>query len=163
MNIGAVIFSAVAMAVVGVLMVVLSRHAERWRAEDPQNREGQVPPVFAQIGKAFMWFILAALGFSALIAVAGPYEDCILQNMKGVQAQAAASAIMRACKEKTTPKKCRDSELGKPRWIENETKAPWKAWATPTAETLAVDRENCLEQCAEASYWSRTFGECSTD
>ncbi len=56
--------------------------------------------------------LLAALvALPAAAALAGPYEDCILRNMKGVQAQAAAGAIMRACKEKTTPKKCRDAEI----------------------------------------------------
>jgi hypothetical protein len=110
-----------------------------------------------------MRVLIPLLAIWPVVALAGPYEDCILQNMKGVQAQAAAGAIMRACREKTTPKKCRDSELGKPRWIENETKAPWKTWAMPTAEALATDRESCLEECAAASYWSRTFGECSTD
>ncbi len=44
-------------------------------------------------------------------SIAGPYEDCILQNMRGVQAQAAAIAISRACAEKTTPMRCRDAQI----------------------------------------------------
>ena len=89
------------------------------------------------------------------IATAGPFEDCILQNMKGVQAQAAAGAINRACREKTTPKKCRDSALQKP--------SAWDAVGTPSYEYVRQIREQCLAECTSASYWSRTFGECSTD
>lgn len=106
--------------------------------------------------------LLCAWLFVAMPASAGKYEDCILANMKGVQAPNAANAVMRACREKATPKKCRDSELAKPRWVVVETGKP-QVLAAPTVETLAADRESCLEQCVEGSYWSRTFGECSTD
>jgi hypothetical protein len=94
-------------------------------------------------------------------AHAGLFEDCILQNMKGVQSQNAARAIYQACQEKTTPKKCRDSELVK---VMNESLPDaFKDLTRPTSEAIAQERRKCLEQCATNSYWSRTFGECSTD
>jgi len=101
------------------------------------------------------------------IALAGPYEDCILQNMKGVQAQAAAFAVQRACKEKTTPKKCRAAEL-RSRFVDMEPvadkgKMPWERnWGRQIAPDQ-TDLDACIKECADASYWSRTFGECSTD
>lgn len=162
-----IIFSAIALGVIGASVVGLARYAERWRAEDPIARKDAVPPVFQQIGKAFMWFLLAALAVSALIAIAGPYEDCVLQNMKGVQAQAAAGAIMRACKEKTTPKKCREEALrsaivGQDYWDGRDLKAARAAGYTDE-DLLAAAPKYCLEACAAAGYWSRTFGECRTD
>ena len=69
MNLGAIIFSAIGLAVAGGAVVLCAQYAERWRAEDPQNREGKVPPAFEQAGKLFMWFILGALVLSIAIAV----------------------------------------------------------------------------------------------
>ena len=97
----------------------------------------------------------------SFVTAAGPYEDCILQNMKGVQATNAANAIARACKEKTTPKKCRDAAIME-RFVpiaEDNKTPPSRTWA-------AFDdfmKAECLKECAEANYWSRTFGECRTD
>ena len=97
-------------------------------------------------------------------AIAGPYEDCILQNMKGVQAQAAAGAIMRACKEKTTPKKCREAVIrgNDPDFSKGGVLAPFADLpVSPIYLKQLLDQ--CLVECATASYWSRTFGECRTD
>ena len=104
-------------------------------------------------------------------AIAGPFEDCILQNMKGVQAQNAANAIARACREKTTPSKCRDSNLRPtltPSWGRMETdpatgKPQWIPLDYVTEGQFAEAYKACLQSCADASYWSRTFGECKTD
>lgn len=112
--------------------------------------------------------IVALLASVALPVHAGPYEDCILQNMKGVQAQAAAGAVMRACREKTTPQRCRAAHL-KSRFVDFEPvadkdKKPWDGlyWNKPDVPDQA-DLDACLKKCADASYWSRTFGECKTD
>jgi hypothetical protein len=99
--------------------------------------------------------LLAGLGAAALLAmtvpaVAGPYEDCILQNMKGVQDRLAAVEVKRACLQKTTPRKCRQflTKSGS---------------AQPRLNWIDFDLDVCLADCAEASWWSRTFGECRTD
>jgi hypothetical protein len=120
--------------------------------------------------------VIFIVGVVALVcvsagAIAGPYEDCILQNMKGVQAQAAAGAIMRACKEKTTPHRCRDSILRPtltPSWGVTETdpstgKPKWVPFNYVSEGQFAADQKECLSSCADANYWSRTFGECKTD
>lgn len=98
---------------------------------------------------------------------AGPYEDCILQNMKGVSDRLAANSVRLACKEKTTPKKCRGEELrrgiiGMDMWEKFDLAAARKSGYTDE-ELLAYLTGACLKQCAAASFWSRTLGECSTD
>lgn len=98
-------------------------------------------------------------------AVAGPFEDCILQNMKGVQERVAAQAVYTACKEKTTPKKCRDAALQKPIPMDVTDIKTGKV-SNIMVEPLEISgemRKQCLAECASASIWSRTFGECSTD
>ena len=103
---------------------------------------------------------------------AGPFETCILENMKGVQAQSAVLAISRACKEKTTPKACRDKEVA--RKIEAQYGPPPSSSAGTRyaiddliyegyQNRIKTESDSCLKACATASYWSRTFGECSTD
>lgn len=110
---------------------------------------------------------LAGLALVPVLAQAGPYEDCILQNMKGVQATNAANAVMRACKEKTTPKKCRNigyEVVNQPAnfFDKFDVKGARKA-GYQDPEIIAAMTELCLKECAEATYWSRTFGECKTD
>jgi len=111
--------------------------------------------------------VVAMSAFAPRTANSGPYEDCILQNMKGVQAQAAAGAIMRACKDKTTPKRCRRAAIqeqiaGMGLWEKFDAAGARKAGYSDD-EISAYLTESCLKECATASYWSRTFGECSTD
>lgn len=109
--------------------------------------------------------VLSALALAPSLVAAGAYEDCILNNMRGVQDRLAAAEIRRACKEKATPKKCRDSELMKPKPTEivfnDGTKATVATSLAP--ESLPAARDECIADCAKATYWSRTFGECSTD
>lgn len=100
-----------------------------------------------------------------IVATAGPYEDCILQNMKGVQAQAAAGAIMRACKEKTTPVKCRTLTTNPRPTLTDQASGtkPWERdWSKPNFFDQ-FDLDACIKECAAASWWDRTFGECKTD
>ena len=98
----------------------------------------------------------------ATSAQSGPYEDCILQNMKGVQAQAAACAIMRACREKVTPKKCRDANLkAQVTSADNDKKPQERDWGSLINWDQFV--LECLKACASSSWWDRTFGECATD
>ena len=115
-----------------------------------------------------VFILLSLFGVSTY---AGPFEDCILKNMKGVQAQGAAQAIYRACAEKTTPKACRDKEIA------SRIEAQYGPAPNPSTTRSAFDdltyaiyqnqikteTDSCLRRCATATYWSRTFGECSTD
>ena len=116
-------------------------------------------------------------------SIAGPYEDCILQNMRGVQAQAAAIAISRACAEKTTPVRCRDAQIEQrlppvsafddlttpiaPRLNDVSKPADFSRFGTPVppskSELISAERATCLKFCESASMWSRNFGECKTD
>lgn len=113
------------------------------------------------------WQCLAIVLSIATSATAGPYEDCILQNMKGVQAHNAASAIARACREKTTPKRCRAAAL-KERIVDldankNSGMSAARGAGYSDEELEAFWKDVCFKECADASYWSRTFGECKTD
>lgn len=99
-----------------------------------------------------------------IAAVAAPYDDCILQNMKGVMAQNAANAIARACREKTTPKKCRPGAIETMRqgFVDLGTGKTPPAGSDFTSFDAYL-RGICLKECADANYYSRTFGDCSTD
>jgi hypothetical protein len=44
-------------------------YAARWRAKDPQAREGKVPPAFQSIGVAMCVMFLLALAISIFLAV----------------------------------------------------------------------------------------------
>lgn len=142
--------------------------------------------------KAISRHISVAFLFSAA-ALGGPFEDCILQNMKGVTAQTAAGAVYRACQEKTTPKQCRDGVLRQ--IVEKERKdfpcshgyhsfvappspkpkkggADWSDLVTDlllpmcpqTDEQLLADhKKKCHALCETASWWERKFGACATD
>ena len=116
--------------------------------------------------------VIVLLSLLVASAHAGPFETCILENMKGVQAQGAAQAIYRACKEKTTPKACRDKEVA--RRIEAQYGPPPSSSAGTRyafddlisegyQNRIKTESDSCLKACATSSYWSRTFGECSTD
>ena len=104
------------------------------------------------------------------VAFAGPYEDCILANMRGVQAQAAAFAIARACKETTTPQRCRESNLrptmrptwGNERFNAATGKKEWVPLDYVSDAQFNDDQQQCIRNCASASWTARTFGECRT-
>lgn len=55
--------------IIGIVVISLAWMASNWRAKDPKQREGKAPPIFEQLGKTFMWLILAALIVSVAIAV----------------------------------------------------------------------------------------------
>lgn len=97
------------------------------------------------------------------LSVAEPYNDCIIKNMKNVNERYAAVHIQKACLEKTTPKKCRiflahnkdnyDVYLKKKKYLSDEEVMYDNTHFLP----------GCLEKCKNASFYSRTFGECATD
>ncbi len=142
-----------------------------------------LPSLSTNLAVDYLMPIAAALFMTP--AFAGPYEDCILQNMRGVQAQNAAIAIARACTEKTTPFRCRDAQI-KQRIPEPSTNVfddlpdlpekkpgkvrpysgpfdPLNLFVPTRSKLITAERSACLRQCEEASFWSRKFGECRTD
>jgi hypothetical protein len=111
--------------------------------------------------------VVSVMALLSASVAAGPYEDCILANMRGVQDRAAAFAVRLACETKTTPKKCRDAELQKPFKSEvTDVKTGATSFADlirPAPEYIEQLKAQCLAECSKASYWSRSFGECSID
>lgn len=99
---------------------------------------------------------------------AGPYDDCILANMKGIQSNAAAGAIMRACEEKTTPTRCRPAEIER-RWAAGRERQKQSSTeiaaviADHHAQLLRAESEECKAKCAASGWWNRTFGDCAAD
>lgn len=84
------------------------------------------------------------------------YEDCILNNVKGVTDKQALSMIRDACAKKTAapipiPKKCRDIE-----GYGDLSPALRMRLSGPS------EREKCIDECLESGWWERTFGSCST-
>lgn len=74
----------------------------------------------------------------------GVYSDCILKNTKvaGLSPRVLAQ-IMDACEIKATPKLCR-----------GYVKKPWEEYG---------GTNECITKCRAAGWWSRKYGECSTD
>ncbi|MDD5578141.1 MAG: hypothetical protein PHY16_02530 [Methylobacter sp.] len=76
--------------------------------------------------------------------LAGEYSDCILENMKDVNDRLAVIQVKSACREKAlpyVPEKCRD---------------------IPTGGLFAeyYNLDICTNNCLNASYWSKHFGDC---
>jgi len=87
-------------------------------------------------------------------ASAETYQDCIIENLQNTVDRAAVIAIKKACKDKTTPKKCRE-------YLNNT-----RDYFQDTLDELAgigTELERCLKECEESSFWARSFGECSTN
>lgn len=105
---------------------------------------------------------------------AGPYEDCVLDNMRGAKNKAAVYSIQTACLDKSTPRKCRDylpQHREKSLDIPLEAKgltgmAYWRAIADHAAQKeqfFENKLKECLNRCTQSGYWDKMFGECSTD
>lgn len=52
------------------------------------------------LGNAAPLTVAMLISLYSVVAVAGPYEDCILQNMKGIQDRLAAVEVQKACRRK---------------------------------------------------------------
>jgi hypothetical protein len=80
----------------------------------------------------------------------GEYSDCILENMKGVNDRLAVIQVKSACREKALPyvqAKC---------YIKDTPSSnPPGQW-----DQLFIKDEGCINNCLNASYWSKHFGEC---
>lgn len=95
----------------------------------------------------------AALGIALTVSpstsLAGPYEDCILQNMKNVADRMAAAEIRRACRIKTTPVKCRQ-------YLPSAKAAEEGIWRE-------FELDACLKECEQSPATERSRGECRID
>jgi hypothetical protein len=87
---------------------------------------------------------------SAELIYMGPYYDeavyhaCVESGLGKATTPQAVAALKAACTYKATPKKCRQY-----------MPQPYVTWAGQTFG-------NCMSECLEASYYSKTFGECRT-
>jgi len=135
--------------------------------------------------------VLIALLLPSITVRAGPYEDCILKNMKGVTDRLAAVEVKRACERKSVPEKCR-GRLATPtlnEWLEaaraknpgvsdaelyrywDRVYGPGIAQSGSTADDSdrqsaqikeQAAKQRCIDACKTASWWERTFGDCRT-
>lgn len=100
--------------------------------------------------KTLVGLLLAVV---ASCAWASDYDDCILENMKGVGSQLGAAAVRQACHNKYAPP---------PEPIPAKC---WEKIIDPFDQSgsfvpNAVADERCVIECRNASAWSRHFGEC---
>ena len=96
---------------------------------------------------AALLFLVSDDSFSAPDFDADYYGECTLKNVKPGMDRSAIGLIQEACKHKATPKKCRalsDRNLD---------------LLDPPSST---ERSRCVEACKTESYYSKTFGDCST-
>jgi hypothetical protein len=74
----------------------------------------------------------------------GVYNECILKNTKVAGlSRFVLRQIQDACQYKATPKICRDYVL-----------KPWEEYS---------GTNECISKCKTAGWWSRKYGDCSTD
>jgi hypothetical protein len=94
---------------------------------------------------------------------AGEYSDCILENMKGVNDRFAASHIKIACREKAlpyVPAKCKKPIQIQANFFDQfDTKPKWDE-LSPVDPFSAIATDSCINNCLNASYWSKHFGDC---
>lgn len=108
--------------------------------------------------KILVLSLFLIITFFTLELHAESYQDCIIKNMKNVNDRLASAQIMIACRDKTTPKKCRNYLKPNIQYIEIPRDT--------LDEKLEPERYllyNCLRECEQASFFERRFGECSTD
>jgi|SRR5713226_1035796 len=119
-------------------------------------------------GRAFVALLLSVM-LSAPTAVAGPYEDCILQYMKDARTSAAAAEIRKACRDKTIPVACRtlkapslDEFLDASRPVNANVSdtALTAYWQANYASRRETELKKCLADCEASSWWERNFGQC---
>lgn len=130
--------------------------------------------------KAFMFIFLMMSSALPKSLLAETYEECLLENLKGVNNKSVMNAVRSACKRKTTPKKCREildkpyEEFKSNETIGREFAADMDAMIKGELEPLKyIDQEtiqrketalqNCINECEREGMYSRHFGECSTD
>lgn len=76
------------------------------------------------------------------------YGECILKNVKPGMDRSAIQLIQQACIYKATPKKCR---------AVSEAPDLYDPFGPGTTVS-----SKCVDACKKESYYSRTFGDCST-
>jgi len=121
--------------------------------------------------KAFPTILTFLLGTVLLCssASAGPYEDCLLNNVKDARTPVAVAEIKKACREKTTPIRCRN--LATPSLDEFLEKArpdnPGVSdaalsdyWRKKYSSKRESEFKKCLADCDASSWRERTFGDC---
>lgn len=125
--------------------------------------------------RLFFFLFFLSLTASANAGLFGPstYEECVLENMKGVSSDVAADAVKRACRSKYSKKsnsqnyiyykKCEDlAKKARARFREDY---PWKMRVNPDADLFydPPEYKKCIEECEESGYLSKKFGECKTE
>ncbi len=121
--------------------------------------------------KALPTILTGLLGTMLLCpsASAGPYEDCILNNVKDARTPVAVAAIRMACREKTTPIGCRnlvtpslDEFLEKARpdnpGVSDTDLSGY--WLEEYSSKRKSEFRKCVSDCEASSWWERTFGDC---
>jgi len=108
-------------------------------------------------------FITVLLLLSSSYCYSGEYSDCILENMKGVGTPSAAYQVRLACKEKVlpyVPAKCLHKNDKNNTMPATENPFDTSDRMDALDRLLSKGREDCINSCLNASYWSKHFGDC---
>lgn len=115
-------------------------------------------------------FILAAL--LALLAEPGfaeDFDDCVLKNAAGEKSESQLQLIEKACLERTTPKRCRRCLPHNARFHGECNLSEFSKKLFGLEDSSNVDEEvreqwmkHCIEECRQAGFWERYFGDCAT-
>ncbi len=97
---------------------------------------------------AALLFLVSDGALAAQSYDADYYGECILKNVKPGMDRSAIQLIQQACIYKATPKKCR---------AVSEAPDLYDPFGPGTTA-----RSKCVDACKNESYYSRTFGGCST-
>jgi hypothetical protein len=102
---------------------------------------------------AILQFILITSSVEAGLFSPSTFEECVLDNMKGVSSDVAAGIVYNTCREKfplKIPKKCKEKSKKYLLYQVNSIRR----------FIFEDDYKNCIEECKSAGYYSNTFGEC---
>ena len=95
-----------------------------------------------------------ALLFCCTLSQAETYNECILDNMKGVGSQAGAYLVNKACRNKVlpyVPKKCKQHSPVTTKEDEIDK----------FLDAYAPSYQYCVNECLNASFWSKHFVDCA--
>lgn len=122
------------------------------------------------INRAPKRLILAMLiAFLPVSGLAEDYDDCVLKNAAGEMSEAQIQLIEKACLERATPKRCRRCLPQNARFHDDCNLSDFGKKLFGLEESSNIDEQvrkqwlkHCIEECKQAGFWERYFGECAT-
>jgi recombinational DNA repair protein (RecF pathway) len=125
-----------------------------------------IKPAVKRIFLAALIALIAVLPESGL---AEDFDDCVLKNATGEKSETQLKLIERACLERTTPKRCRRCLPHNARFHNDCNLSDFGKKLFGLEDDSNIDEQvrkqwmnHCIEECEQAGFWERHFGDCAT-